>query len=111
MTPLSSPLDQTIVVNYGVDNWVSFSTITFQILICNHTKTVEGPLTFSFDTFGEGQPMFLDKTYRLSSIFEPTSPRCIIGDGIPRLAMTEHGAFVTDTIVQIEDDFLKIDIS
>ena len=77
------------MVNYGVDNWVSLSTITFQILICDHTKTVDGPLTFYFEIYGEGQPIFRDDTYKLSNIFTPSSSKCVVGDGIPRLAMTE----------------------
>ena len=44
-------------------------------------------------------------------MFIPNSERCKIGDGSPKLAMTEQGDPMTDTIIKIELDYLVIDVS
>jgi hypothetical protein len=108
--PLDQPLDETIVVNYGIDNYLSSSTVTFNILVCDHW-IFPLPMLFYFEIFGEGQSIFRDTSIRLSEIFFPSSPNCMVGDGMPRLAMTEQGAFVTGTIVSIDSDYLNIDLS
>ena len=51
--PLDQPLDQTIVVDYGIDYYLSSSTITFNILVCDH-EIISLPMLFSFEIFGEG---------------------------------------------------------
>jgi hypothetical protein len=51
---LSQPLDQTVTVDYGIDNYLTSSTFTFNILICDHFMSVLNPMLFSFEIFGEG---------------------------------------------------------
>ena len=106
---LSNPLDTTITVEYGIVDYLSSSTFTYTILICEHTYPHLGNLSFSFDTYGVGNPVFTDTQYRVSGIFVPSSSKCTVG--IPRLAEDELGASMTGNNVTIDSDFLSIDIA